>query len=245
MSACAKYRELLVGWLGRALDPAAEQDLREHCARCRSCAEEFAIAQKMAQGMADLKARPVAIPEDFDATLHIKLVERQQGRSREGKGRSLWGGLRWGVAALGIVVALAVVLIAVRQGPSSEEEGVLISRAEVSAGRPITIELAYEASQDIEQVTVTIDLDEGLSFHSSVPEISSRRMLAWTGPLVKGSNTIPFVVTVDRVGVREIRTSASYEGAVHRHRVVLAADGLTVVIAQYRLRSEVVHGSLN
>lgn len=244
MSSCSKYRELMVGWLGRALDPAAEQDLREHCAGCTACAGEFAVAQKMAQGMADLKARSVAIPENFDPALHIKLVEMQQRRSREGAGRSLWGGLRWGLAALGIAVTMTVALFALRQDPASEE-GTLISRAEVSAGRPITIELAYEAAQDIEQVTVTIDLDEGLSFHSAVPEISSRRTLAWTGPLVKGVNTIPFVVTVDRVGVREIRTNASYEGLVHRHRVVLAADGLTVVIAQYRLRPEVAHGSLN
>lgn len=245
MSSCSKYRELMVGRLGGPLDPAAEKDLREHCALCPSCAEEFALAQKMMTGLADLKARPVALPDNFDAALHLKLVEMQQQRSREGKSRSIWGGLRWGLVALGLVMTLTVALFMFRQESSPEEEGALVSRAEVSAGRPITIELAYEASQDIDQVTVTIELDEGLSFHSAVPEISSRRTLAWTGPLVKGVNTIPFVVTVDCVGVREIRTNAAYEGLAHRHRVVLAADGLKVVVAQYRLRSEVVHGSLN
>lgn len=240
MRDCDGYRELIVGWLNGLLDDAGEKRLREHCAACSSCAEEFAVARSL-KGTADgLKRKPLPLPASFDETLHLKLVTAAQERRTAAPARRFsffTRPLLTGIAAL-FVVALASALY-LADGTGGPDEGTLISKAEVAAGGPVTIQLEYEAARDLAAVTVTIELEAGLSFYSSHPDISSRKTLSWSGPLKKGKNAVPFAVTVAQKGVWQIATTAKYEGLRHRHRVILSADGYKVVIAQYRLKTEV------
>jgi hypothetical protein len=143
-----------------------------------------------------------------------------------------------------LIIALAFTLYVANE-TTDPDEGTLISKAEVPAGRPITIELEYEAARDIAQVTVTIELEAGLSFYSDIPDISSRKTISWSGPLKQGRNAVPFVVTAAHTGTWRIATTAEYDGLRHRHRVILSADGYKVVIAQYRLSSEELNEQVN
>ncbi len=244
MRECSGYQELIVGWLNGLLDDAGEKRLQEHCASCPACAEELAVARSLKKNAADLRTRPVPVPSSFDEALHLKLVTAQQQRTEGPKRFSLFARPVFaGFMALFVVVFAATLYLA--KDTADPDEGTLISQAEVAAGGPVTIELEYEADRDIAAVTVTIELESGISFYSSRPDISSRKTLSWSGPLKKGKNAVPFAVTVAQKGVWRIATTAEYEGLRHRHRVILSADGYKVVIAQYRLKPEALDVQIN
>ncbi|HOW51655.1 MAG TPA: zf-HC2 domain-containing protein [bacterium] len=241
MHECSGYKELIVGWLNGTLDDAGQRRLQEHFATCPSCLEELTVARSLKKTAEGLRKTPMPVPSSFDEALHLKLVTAAQ-EQRITKPQT-WFSL-FSRPVLGIIAALFVITLAatiyLSNDTTTRDEGTLISRSDVSVGGPVTIELEYEAGRDIAEATVTIELEAGISFYSTIPDISSRKTLSWSGPLKKGKNAVPFAVTVAQKGVWHIATTADYEGLRHRHRVILSADGYKVVIAQYRLRTEVL-----
>ncbi len=241
MSECAKTKEKTVAWLNGMLDETALSLLENHCAACPACAEHLAVARRLKQALEDTVARHPAIPPSLEERIHLTLTAAASHQRKTG-----WmGHLRlfrpaFAVAVVLICVATIVGMIVMNQ-PSADtnaEKGSLVSRAEVKAGEPITIEVAYDAVHPLQQVDVTIELGEGISFFSGIPAIVSEKRLRWSGPFSEGRNTIPFVVTVERPGTWRISTTASYEGYRHRHRIVLSADEYKVVVTQYHFPPE-------
>jgi len=252
MSECRETKERAVAWLNGTLDEARYRCLTEHCAACRECAEILAVARVLKESLREATKFSGALPASFDVNLHRALADVADRQRRRAlllnlllPGRPLVTYL----VVFFLCVAAIVMVTFFRDVPSPgtvpQEPGTLISRAEVKAGGPITVELTYEVARDIAETNVIIELGEGISFFSDISGVVSRKTLRWSGPLHKGKNLIPFVVMVERPGTWSINTTALYEGKRHRHRVVLSADTFKVVIAQYSFPPEMVDVSTN
>lgn len=191
-----------------------------------------------------------AIPQDFDSTLRRKLLAASN--TAQDKKFSIFDMIikPYFYMPATVAVALFFTIMYVTGGREIQkqdnnfEEPVLLSSAEVESGKPVTIEIEYEAARDINSVEVAIVIDEGISFYSKNSDISSKKTLTWKGSLAKGKNLIPFVVAVQKNGAWDINTKADFEGYSHLHKVRLTADEKKIVVAYYRLSSVKLNDAL-
>ena len=158
------------------------------------------------------------IGEEFQKRINARLEEIAAIRKRRAKFIAL------SRAVSAVAAIFAIVFFIFLFAPDTTEKGEKISESTVAAGDPVTINLVYDAAEDLENVKFFIELGEGVSFLSSNEKIRNTRTHQWTGNLKKGKNSIPFVVKTDRDGRMEINTSAEYGKYLHKHKIVLDAQ---------------------
>lgn len=213
---CGMIEELMVAAMERELTADERNAVEEHCVACPECA---ALYRAVGSVRATLRRhRPQDdIPSDrMRAELHRRLVEEEARLKEERPSGLAW---RWrpvlGVTVVIFLLLLGYFLVPILSSPT--EEATVVSRTTVDAREPLTIKVVYTADRPLEAVAVTIELDEGLSFHSADERIRDLREYTWKGSFKKGDNTIPLVVEASAPGVRRVRTSAAYDGLLHRH----------------------------
>lgn len=158
------------------------------------------------------------IGEEFQKKIDARLEEAAAIRKRRAKFIAL------SRAVSAVAAVFAIVFFIFIFAPDTSENGEKISESVVAAGDPVTINLVYDATEDLENVKFFIKLDDGISFLSSDEKIRETRMHEWTGSLKKGKNSIPFVVKTGKNGRMEIFTSAEYSNYSHKHKIVLDAQ---------------------
>jgi len=158
------------------------------------------------------------IGEEFQKRINARLEEIASVRKRRAKFIALSRAVS-AVAAV-FVIVFFIFLFA----PAKSENGEKISESVVAAGNPVTINLVYDAAEDLENVKFFIKLGDGISFLSSDEKIRETRSHEWTGSLKKGKNSIPFVVKTEKNGRMEILTSAEYSNYSYKHKIVLDAQ---------------------
>jgi hypothetical protein len=137
------------------------------------------------------------------------------------------------LAVAAVAAVVCSVSFAVFNNSSEKIERYLIHESTVAGGRPVTIKLVYNAADDLRNVKFSLDLDEGISFHSDNPEIKSRKNHEWTGELKKGVNSIPFVVKTDRFGKMKIVAKAVSGKFRHTQEIVLEARESDTVVSMF------------
>ncbi len=136
--------------------------------------------------------------------------------------------------AAAAVAAIFVIIFAILfSNPAESGTGEKISESVVAKGDPVTINLVYDAAEDLENVKFSIELGDGVSFLSSNEDIRNTRTHQWTGSLKKGKNSIPFVVKTDRDGKMEINTFAEYGNYSHKHKIVLDARKNDIKVSMF------------
>lgn len=158
------------------------------------------------------------IGEEFQKKIDARLEEVAAGKRKRAKFIAFLKPLS-AIAAIFVIVFAALFF-----SPAKTEEGEKISESVVATGNPVTINLVYDAAEDLENVKFFIELGDGISFLSSNEEIRNTRTHQWTGSLKKGKNSIPFVVKTEKNGRMEILTSAEYSNYSHKHKIVLDAE---------------------
>ncbi len=158
------------------------------------------------------------IGEEFQKKINARLEEIAAVRKRRAKF------IAFSRTVSAVAAVFAVVFFIFLFAPDTSENGEKISESTVAAGNPVTINLVYDAVEDLENVKFSIKLDDGVSFLSSNEKIRNTRSHEWTGKLKKGKNTIPFVVKTEKNGRMEILTSAEYSNYSHKHKIVLDAQ---------------------
>ena len=167
------------------------------------------------------------IGEDFQAKINARLEEVAAQKRRKAKFIALSRAVS-AVAAV-FVIVFFIFLFA----PAKSENGEKISESIVAKGDPVTIDLVYDAAEDLENVKFFIDLGDGVTFLSSNEKIRNTRTHEWTGSLKKGKNSIPFVVKTERDGRMEINTSAEYGDYSHKHKIVLDAQKNDIKVSMF------------
>ena len=158
------------------------------------------------------------IGEKFQKIIDARLEEIAAVRKRRAKF------IAFSRAVSAVAAVFAVVFFIFLFAPEKSESGEKISESVVAAGDPVTINLVYDAAEDLENVRFFIKLDDGISFLSSDEKIRETRSHEWTGSLKKGKNSFPFVVKTEKNGRMEILTTAEYSNYSHKHKIVLDAQ---------------------
>lgn len=168
------------------------------------------------------------IGEEFQKKIDARLEEVAAQKRRKAKFIAISKYVSVATAAI-FVIIFAVLF----SKPTADETGEKISESVVAKGDPVTVNLVYDAAEDLENVKFFIELGEGVSFLSSNEEIRNTRTHQWTGNLKKGKNSIPFVVKTDRDGRMEINTSAEYGNYSHKHKIVLDAEKNDIKVSMF------------
>ena len=168
------------------------------------------------------------IGEEFQKKIDARLEEVAEQKRRKAKFIAISKYVSVATAAI-FVIIFAILF----SKPTADETGEKISESVVAKGDPVTINLVYDAAEDLENVKFAITLDEGVSFLSSNEEIRNTRTHEWTGNLKKGKNSIPFVVKTERDGRMEIQTFAEYGNYSHKHKIVLDAQKNNIKVSMF------------
>lgn len=168
------------------------------------------------------------IGEDFQARINARLEEIAAQKRRKAKF------IAFSKYATAATAAIFVIIFAVLFSMQTvDDAGEKISESIVAKGDPVTINLVYDAAEDLENVKFGITLDDGVSFLSSNEKIRNTRTHEWTGSLKKGKNSIPFVVKTECDGRMEITTTAEYENYSHKHKIVLDAQKNDIKVSMF------------
>ena len=168
------------------------------------------------------------ITEEFRERINARLEEVAAQKHRKAKFIAFSKYVTAAMAAI-FVIIFAVLF----SRPIENEIGEKISESIVAKGDPVTINLVYDAAEDLENVKFSIDLGDGVSFLSSNEKIRNTRTHKWTGSLKKGKYSIPFVVKTERDGRMEINTSAKYGDYSHKHKIVLDAQKNDIKVSMF------------
>lgn len=158
------------------------------------------------------------IGKEFQKKINARLEEIALVRKRRAKF------IAFSRTVSAVAAVFAVVFFIFLFAPDTSENGEKISESTVAAGNPVTINLVYDASEDLENVKFSIKLGDGVSFLSSDEKIRETRSHEWIGSLKKGKNSILFVVKTEKNGRMEILTSAEYSNYSRKHKIVLDAQ---------------------
>ncbi len=234
MDPCKKVVLLIAASRTRDLSADEARFLKEHSAACRECAEHLTATEVVAGLLPRTLPREVPAPAGFNDRLRERLVEN----GRRPRWYSYLPSVRFRPLELAFVAFFVLFAAAVTIYFSVREDTAeprLITERMVPADTPLSIDLEYLATRRIPSVVVTVELSEGVSFHSVYPEIADARSHQWKGGFDEGMNTVPFMVTVTKPGVWEIRTRADFEGWRHEHLIMITSTGRSVTMAMYRL----------
>jgi len=174
------------------------------------------------------KKEKITVPLHVKAALHNKLNSASAKKSNK-----IRYFIRPVLAVAAVFAIICSISFAVFKNNSGNIERHLIHESTVAGGRPVTIKLVYNAADDLRNVKFSLDLDEGISFHSDNPEIKSRKNHEWTGELKKGVNSIPFVVKTDRFGKMKIVAKAVSGKFRHTQEIVLEARESDTVVSMF------------
>jgi hypothetical protein len=191
-------------------------------------------AEQILNGLVTVaRSEKIKVPSDLKESLHNKLCGIQ--KSQQNKFRHFF---RPVLAIAAVVAVICSISFAVFNNSSEKIERHLIHESTVAGGRPVTIKLVYNAVDDLRNVKFSLDLDEGISFHSDNPEIKSRKNHEWKGVLKKGTNSIPFVVNTDRFGKMKIIAKAVAGKFSHTQEIVLEAREKETVISMFVISTD-------
>ncbi len=168
------------------------------------------------------------IGEDFQTRINARLEEVANQKRRKAKFIAFSKYVTAAAAAI-FVIIFAVLF----SKPTYDETGEKISESVVAKGSPVTINLVYDAAENLENVKFSIELGDGVAFLSSNEKIRSTRTHEWTGSLKKGKNSIPFVVKTERDGKMEINAFAEYGNYSHKHKIVLDAQKNDIKVSMF------------
>ncbi len=234
MNGCDKMTRLIAAAMGRDLEPVEAQFLKEHAAACTECREHLAAAGAVTGMLKGLVPAEADTPLGFGDRLRDRLMDRSGCRN--------WYGylpaIRFRPMELGLLAGLLLLALGTVGFFYFNEEHpqpLLLTSKEVSTETPLSIDLEYLAVHSIGEVAVTIELDEGVKFHSDYAEVAAARTHTWTGRFAEGMNSIPFMVTVEKPGVWQIKTRADFGGWRHEHLITLTSAGKMVTMAMYQL----------
>jgi hypothetical protein len=225
---CIRIREIIDNSL-----ELKDQKQLDHVASCENCSKYYESATRIRTLFSNYTCElDDEKSEDFDNALFIKL---QQSQGQIQKKAGIPKLIQIASALLSAALIFAGVIYFSSSPKTPQEE--LISSTYTDLNAPVRIVLEYEADRDIEGVEVAFSLDKGVRFFSENQKFSDLDSFVWKGNLKKGTNEIPFVVSVVENGSWNIMTEAGFEGMKHRHRISFETGSGSIAVTLYKLES--------
>ncbi len=247
---CLDFEKLLKKSINEKLSKEETAQIFEHKKRCQSCEEKFQKIESLKRSVSFYREHKPVLSENFHSNLIQTLKKQKQTKKKKNLFKLAL------VASILVFVSGFFFFTLSKQVKSSKKEikvvktikkdkkvlktpkkkakKVLISRAFVKKGKPITIKLDYFSNKNVKNTKVVIKLDKQISFHSFSKKIAKKKTIVWKGDFKKGKNSFPFVVDIKKRGVFKIETVAIFNGFVHKHEIILNSKQKNVQITYFK-----------
>lgn len=203
---CAINLSLVDSYIDGELAPSQVAELKSHLNDCPACQTAFARAQYV---LHVLRNNPIDPPSPG---FNEKVFERVHALHGKGK-RSRWIATGVGSLAASFALWLLFLPIASRIQPLQELPTVVFETALMQ-----TINLAFNAPQEFNHVTLTIELPDSFEL-AGFPNQSS---ITWETALTPGKNilALPVIATAPRNGVLVARLTSGEKSKIFSIRVI-------------------------
>jgi len=203
-------------YLDHEMSDTQKRALEAHLESCPACQHYMQQAQDIRDALTKLQAP--AMRPDFAAQAFNKV--RRQNTTVAGSKRFTGAGL-----ALAASLALAgIVGVFIYQPHSTEPEPDAIR---ISMQQPKSISVVFNAREDLEQVTISIELSDNLALDG----YGGKRTVSWNTPLQKGKNvlSLPIIATQSGNGTVIARLRLGDQDKTFRIHVNVRQNGSTQI----------------
>lgn len=215
-------------YLGDYLDPGEDTIPRaaiaEHLAACPACTEHLEELSAVMAMLRDRKA-PEA-PLDLMDKIRQRLADEPAPVPQQDPGvltrlaRLInWPSLAAGAVAAGTIIALVTVVVR-NQAPLPT-----IQTAAVAVSSPTSVNIGFDVAQDVNDVTFTIDLPEGLEFVDADNQPVDSQTISWQGALKRGKTVVPITVRGVQPGRFEILATVRKNQFAQTTKIVVPIEG--------------------
>lgn len=204
---CSEVQEIL------ALYEAKEAGVEAHlldCASCREALEDYREIRRLLQG------RRVEMPVDLPERIH-RALEQEPSLSVHKKH---WFSLP--SLGIGATIAAAALIAILKFGTPLPS----IQTAAVSQGQDVAVQIGFNVTQDVDDVTFQIDLPKGLQFVDAEGQPVEARTVSWKGELKAGKTVVPVTVKGVQPGKWEILATIRKNSLAQQTKIILPVESL-------------------
>jgi hypothetical protein len=194
---CDKVTDLLDDYIDEELPLDQRRLLIEHVASCESCRREL---DELAALRAQLRNLPVNAPP-------AGFADRILRTARNGYTRRHMGMFATGAAAAGLVIMLVAGVMRMTT-ENSTDTVTTIQMVELNVLESRTISLAFSSPAEINDVTFTLDLPDGIEL-SGHPD---KRELVWKDTLSDGKNVLQLTLLGQKQMTGTLKASIEHAG---------------------------------
>ncbi len=208
---CTDINTHLDDFLDGGLNPQLRADFERHLAVCPDCARKLESMATMLEELSRLDVPPPS--EGFERRVFTEV--RRQHRP---VGRHYFAAGFVAAMAASLAIWFSVFVFGPQQ-PVGSPRAVTVTMNQAQMVR-----LVFEAKEDIQQVSMSIDLPENVVLQG----YPGQQRLSWQTSLKKGANVLALPVMAVGEGRGELVAHLSYGGKIKTFRVVLknADDGV-------------------
>lgn len=203
-------------YLDHEMSDTQKRALEAHLEFCPACQHYMQQAQNIRDALPKLKAP--AMRPDFAAQAFNKV--RQQNTTAAESKRFRGTGL-----ALAASLALAGIVGVFIYQPNSTEPQPEPNAIRISMQQPKNISVVFNAKEDLQQVTISIELSDNLALDG----YAGKRTVSWNTPLQKGKNvlSLPIIATQSGNGTVIARLRLGEQDKTFRIHVNVRQNGST------------------
>lgn len=220
---CEQTQDHLSDFLDPSDADVPRQEIARHLASCPACAEHLAEL-KLVVAMLRSRKAPEA-PADLMDRIKTRLADEpvfasdERGVLKRAARLVNWPSLAAGAVAAGLLVMVGTVVLRTQTPLPS------IQTAAVSVATPTAVNIGFDVAEDVDRVTFTIDLPEGLQFLDANNQPFEAQTISWEGSLKRGKTVVPITVRGMQPGKYEILATVRKNQFAQSTKILLPVEG--------------------
>lgn len=220
---CEQIQDHLSDFLDPSEAHVPRQAIAQHLASCPACAEHLAEL-KLVVAMLKSRKAPEA-PADLMDRIRTRLAEEadpapeERGVLKRVARLINWPSLAAGAVAAGLLLTVGTLALRTQTPLPS------IQTAAVSVSTPTNVNIGFDMASDVDRVTFTIDLPEGLQFLDANNQPVEAQTISWEGSLKRGKTVVPITVRGMQPGKYEILATVRKNQFAQSTKILLPVEG--------------------
>lgn len=217
---CARSTDELSDYFAGDVPEPARSELAAHVAACPDCNAKL---QELETVLALLKTRKApAAPSDLARRLHERL--EQEPAPAKPRVAFYWRSMLTGA------VAASLIMFGTWAFLRTQTPLPTIQTAAVTVATPVDVNIGFDVKEDVEDVTYTIDLPDGLQFVDANNQPLAAQSVTWQGALKRGKTVVPITVRGVQPGRYEILATVRKNQFAQTTKIVLPVKGKEGVV---------------
>jgi Putative zinc-finger len=204
---CDKTTELLDEYIDDLLSPEQRSLIQAHLSSCESCRQELGALLSLREALRKLPVRPP--PAGFAERI-LRTAKRDYNRRHMGVFAS-------GAAAAGLLIMLVAGVMQMTSQDAVRTDVIAVQMVELNVLEQRTISLAFNSPVEIDDVTFTLKLPEGVEL-SGHPD---QQELVWKDTLSNGRNVLQLTLRGQKQINGTLQASIEHAGSRREFNIAL------------------------